>query len=296
MRPLAEFIMRGRSQALIMAVLSCGTSYFYWFGAAVIGLVTLRKGIAEGAQILLWCLIPTVALLIWRSDFMPLATILASTATCISLRMTTSWRISLLVLMACGFIMVFAVLIFANDMLANIVELYQQALSGLQKDAAEGNSNAKELFAVLSEIPVTEYFFAGIFGLILTSSSFIACVLARWWQSILYNPGGFQQEFHRIQMSPSQAIALAVLAIICIAGGKGMFIWSAIACIPLMVSGLALVHGIMGIRGIKTHWIVLFYVLLTLIHELKLFLVLLAFVDSFVGFRQRLARTNNNTD
>lgn len=290
MRPLAEFIMRGRSQALIMAVLSCGTSYFYWFGAAVIGLVTLRKGMTEGTIILLWCLIPTVALLIWRSDFMPLATILATTAICTSLRLTMSWRVCLLVLMLCGYVMVMASLVFAGDTLTSIVELYQQALTGLQKDAAEGNSNAADLLAVLTKLPVTEKFFAGIFGLILTSSSFVACVLARWWQSILYNPGGFQKEFHRIQMSPAMAIALVILAILCIAGGNGMIIWSVIACVPLLVSGISLVHGLMGIRHLKTHWLVVFYVLLFFIHELKLFLVLLAFIDSFVGFRQRLEK------
>lgn len=287
MRPIAEFVMRGRSQALIMAVLSIGTAYFYWFGAAVIGLVTLRKGVAEGVIILLWSMLPAAALLIWLHEFMPLGTVLATTAACIALRLTISWRINLLVLMVCGYLTATALVLFADEYLASIVEIYQQFLTELQKGIGENDSNAA---AVLANIPVNEQFVAGIFGVMQTVTGFISCVLARWWQSMLYNPGGFQQEFHHIQMPPAIAIALVVLAAVCLSSGSGMISWAAIACIPLLIAGIALVHGIAGQRRLRTHWLVVFYVLLMAVDELKLFLVVLAFVDSFVGFRQRLQK------
>ena len=43
MRGLAEFIMRGRWQALGIAVLGSGSLLFGWISAAAIALVTLRK-------------------------------------------------------------------------------------------------------------------------------------------------------------------------------------------------------------------------------------------------------------
>ena len=48
MRGLAEFIMRGRWQALGIAVLGSGSLLFGWISAAAIALVTLRKGTASG--------------------------------------------------------------------------------------------------------------------------------------------------------------------------------------------------------------------------------------------------------
>ena len=46
MRGLAEFTMRGRWQALGIAVLGAGSLLFGWISAAAIALVTLRKGTA----------------------------------------------------------------------------------------------------------------------------------------------------------------------------------------------------------------------------------------------------------
>ena len=44
MRGLAEFIMRGRWQALGVAVLGSGSLLFGWVSAAAIALVTLETG------------------------------------------------------------------------------------------------------------------------------------------------------------------------------------------------------------------------------------------------------------
>ena len=39
MRVLAEYVMRGRTQAMLVTVISAGTVLFYWLGAAVLALV-----------------------------------------------------------------------------------------------------------------------------------------------------------------------------------------------------------------------------------------------------------------
>ena len=58
MRGLAEFIMRGRWQALAVAVLGSGSLLFGWISAAAIALVTLRKGTASGGWLVLWAMLP----------------------------------------------------------------------------------------------------------------------------------------------------------------------------------------------------------------------------------------------
>ena len=54
--------MRGRPQALLVAVLGSASLLFSWVSAAAIALVTLRRGAAEGAFVLLWALLPAAVI------------------------------------------------------------------------------------------------------------------------------------------------------------------------------------------------------------------------------------------
>ena len=49
MHGLANFVMRGRWQALLVTVAGAGSLMFCWISAAVVALVTLRKGAGAGA-------------------------------------------------------------------------------------------------------------------------------------------------------------------------------------------------------------------------------------------------------
>lgn len=55
MRALAEFIMRGRPQACLVALVGVIVPLI---GPASVGLVTLRKGSFEGALVALWATLP----------------------------------------------------------------------------------------------------------------------------------------------------------------------------------------------------------------------------------------------
>ncbi len=58
MKGLAEFVMRGRLQALLVIVAGAGSLLFCWISAAALALVTLRKGAGAGAWLFMWALLP----------------------------------------------------------------------------------------------------------------------------------------------------------------------------------------------------------------------------------------------
>ncbi len=60
MRALAQYVMRGRMQAVIVAAVATGSVLFAWLGAAVVALVTLRKGTNQGLYVLFWALLPSI--------------------------------------------------------------------------------------------------------------------------------------------------------------------------------------------------------------------------------------------
>ena len=291
MRALAEFVMRGRAHAAALAVLALLT--ISWLGAAIIGLVTLRKGVAEGALLMLWCLIPAVGAWLGLQDFMPLATVLSVTACCIALRLSQSWQMVALTAALGGYITATLLLNFAPDYLAAVLNTVQETYSAVFAELEKELSRTRQVSAEeLSAFQLNAVFIAGFFGVMQVIATLIACLLARYWQAMLYNPGGFRQEFHRIQLSPALATGLLGVAALCMT--QNWISWAGIAALPLLMAGIALIHGLVGVKKLQVHWLVGFYIILVSFNELKLFIVLLAVVDSFFGFRQRLLQANRS--
>jgi hypothetical protein len=282
MRRLAEFIMRGRTQALIVSCLTAGTVLFFWLGAAAIALVTLRKGAAEGLRILVWAILPAAAVLYVAREFAPLAALLGSFACAVVLRQTVSWPTTLLTASLAGLITGGVLLLFAGDYIAMIKQVVGDILVQWQAQLAEQGSS-------LSLGPPSAEFIAGVFALINALTVVVCVLLARYWQALLYNPGGFRQEFHSIRLPATLALPLVLIALACLLQGGAWTIWAYLAAVPLLVAGISLVHGMVAIKQWKTHWLVVFYSLLVLINPVKELVILAGLVDSWANFRQRPA-------
>ena len=119
----------------------------------------------------------------------------------------------------------------------------------------------------------------------------MACLaLARGWQAGLYNPGGFREEFHALRLAPRELALLVMLGVL--GGVLGLPALGMLAWVPLLVAGIALVHGVIGYKGMNGLWLVAFYVLLITTWPMILIVLLMAFIDAFADFRGRLARSH----
>jgi hypothetical protein len=280
MRGLAEFIMRGRTQALVVSCLSAGTVFFFWLGAAAVALVTLRKGVAEGLQILAWALLPAAAVLYYGMEFAPLAALVGSFACAAVLRQTVSWPATLLSASLCGLATGLVLLFFAGDYIAMIKQLVDDIFAQWQTQlAAEGDT--------LPMVAPTAEFIVGVFGLVNALTVVLCVVLARYWQALLYNPGGFGEEFQRVRLPPVMALPLLLVALACVIQGGAWLPWAYLVAVPCLVAGISLVHGLAGIKHWKGYRLVLFYSLLLLINPVKELVILAGVIDSWVDFRQR---------
>ena len=90
MRPLAEFIMRGRTQATLVVVLGAVVPLLYWMTAAGGSLVLLRRGPAAAAGVLVWALLPALFWL-YLGDASIVLVLLGSTLLAAILRQSLSW-------------------------------------------------------------------------------------------------------------------------------------------------------------------------------------------------------------
>ncbi|WP_148861846.1 hypothetical protein [Marinobacter fonticola] len=281
MRALAQFAMRGPLQASGVAAVATAVPLLFWIGAAVVGLVILRLGLSQGLNVGLWALLPALGWSWFGNDPTALFVLVQVVVMVAVLRTTTSWEKTLLtgsgLALATGVLLPVLFPQLLKDLVDTGVAFYRQYNPDV----------ASELGGRLEEVVgrVMNASMAGTYLLI----AVVVSLLARSWQAKLYNPGGFRTEFHALRLGrPVAVLCVAAMIIAPVLGVNPVLVsWS--AGLPLLVAGLAMIHGIVGIRKMSVQWLVLFYIALVLLSpSLMLLLLLLAFVDSWLNFRGRI--------
>ncbi len=276
--------MRGRAQACLVALLGVLVPLI---GPAAVGLVTLRKGSVEGALVALWASLPFVVSYFagQSSPFVAVMSILALANTLIVanvLRGTASWSLALVsdVCVAVGFVVVAGV-VFRTDlgvMMTDLTELFVSVSEQLEKDYVMPDTSS-----VLAWVAWMTAF-----------SALLGVVVARWWQALLFNPGGFQQEFQGIRLESKVGLGCLLLVILGFTLLSEFQFWLQLASIPLIVCGLSLLHYTAKVKKAGGYWLVLMYLGLFLGPVMSGLLVALGAIDSVLNLRARLVADNQS--
>lgn len=280
MRAFAEYVMRGRTQALWIAVIGASSLMFSWVSAAVLALVTLRRGPVEGVYIMAWAVLPAGFVLAVFGDTGPLGMIVGTTALAMLLRWSVSWQLTLIGASLVGAITGIGMLLLGVNYLEQLVAVFSELFAQFEAQLPQGEQ------AVELQAPgVTTI--AGMLGLMNAVSCMLCLLLARWWQSSLYNPGGFRQEFHSIRYSPQLATGLVVVMLMISTIGSDYRPWAVLFAMPLSIAGLAFIHARAAHRKLGTAWLTVFYLLWVLLDPVKLIVIGVAIADSWINFRSR---------
>lgn len=283
MLALARWLMRGLPYAVGGAALATLVPWLFWLGAAIAALVTLRKGFAPALPVIIAAALPAG---FWWSqgDVIPLASVLLVTMMAVVLRERMRWSEALLAGTFVAAAMVqFGIFSLPGDMGPMLEQLRQGSpdVDRMLTELANQGYDTQMLAAIVV---------GGVTGLVVLIASIACLALARSWQAGLYNPGGFREEFHALRLAPKE---LAVLAVLCVVGMMlGGHALAVLGWIPLLVAGIALVHGYIGLKGMNGLWLVAFYVLLITTWPTILIVLLLGLIDTFANIRARLARGN----
>ena len=276
--------MRGRLSALLVTVVGASSMLFCWVSAAVIALITLRKGAGEGAWLLMWALLPAGMLLFYAGDSGPVAMLVGTMFLALVLRTTVSLSAAILASIAVGGLTGLAMVVFGSQLLDQLVGFFAEFFVTLEQQLSQGNAEAVVL------TPPTALQVAGMLGAVSAVSSVMCLLLARYWQAALYNPGGFGEEFRELYFKPTVAAALVLPALGIYALGEQYHTWAVILVVPLTFAGLALVHARAKRRGQGKGWLTGFYLAWLILDPMKLVVVVAAIADSWIGFRQRWAK------
>ncbi len=290
MRAVAAYVMRGRSQALWVSVLSASTLMFAWIGAAVVALVTLRKGPGEGGFLLAWAVLPASFMLGVFGDPGPLGLILGTSALAVTLRWTVSLQLTLCASSAVGVITGLGMLWLGENYLQMLEGFFAEFFASLSQQLEQQGGQPVAL------APPSIGTIAGLLGLMNAMSCILCLLLARWWQALLYNPGGFKAEFHGLRYTPVVAGILVLLVLGVSSLGLEYRPWAVIFALPLSIAGLGLVHARAAYRGFGTGYLTVFYLLWVLLDPVKWIVMGLAVADSLVDFRSRWQRRPDQQD
>ena len=273
--------MRGRWQALAVAVLGAGTLFFGWISAAAVALVTLRKGVASGGWLVLWALLPAV-IAAWMSGDSGSVLLLGGTfALAAVLRTSVSLALAVVASVVVGFVSGGSLLLFSGDFLAQLVEVFQMIFKQLGESLSAGSSASVEL------TPPTELQIAGILAGGNAATAVLSLLLGRYWQALLFNPGGFRREFHALRLPRWWTLVLASLGALLWVQGAGFASWALMFVVPLSVCGFALAHAWVAASGGGKGRLAVFYALWLMFDPVKGVLLALVLVDSMIDFRSR---------
>ena len=315
MKVLAEYVMAGPRQAAI-ASLALGFLPILgpWISSAAIALVVLQVGIEKGTKILPWALVPGV-FWFYLGDPGFLMLLLTVYSAALVLHVQRSLSLALLVACCSSALLFVAVVTFLPKALDPLVtmmtqvvsssEEFREAISAAQtdedidKEVLVADINERELVeknpVSLEQNPdgkleVTIRKLAYLaFAWASALSACLVLLIGRWWQSLLYKPGAFQEEFHGLRLSLNLAFVISLAMFLLMQVSEFGYALAAMFSIPILLTGIALIHSLVKIAGMSVHWLGMFYLGLILMgHFLYLPLLIIALLDTAFDFRNRL--------
>lgn len=300
MKTLGSYILRTRihgvlavSALTLLSVLVSPLSYF--ISGAPMGLLALRKGARIGLQVACGCLLLMMlaAMTLGAQTGIPVAFMVSvwlPVILCAAiLRNTQSQGIAVMCAGAVGGLFI----VYINLTLEDIQVWWQDWFAGW-REFAPSETAALQLDQVYEFISplISAFIVSGfVFSLVAT------LLLARWWQSLLFNPGGFRKEFYSLRLPRALVFPtlLGLLALLLAPAGAPVLIRDMVILMLILYlfQGLSVVHGFVHRKSLSRIWLPALYLSFFILPHAVLLLVSGAgIVSACLGRTQQITDQN----
>jgi hypothetical protein len=282
MTGIARFIMRGPRQAVLLAVLFAAIPLLYWISAAIVALVILRQGLDKGINVLLPALLPGVAWYAVQQEFTVCLVILGTALMAAILRATSSLSYAMTASVVVG-----ALTVILLPLLSPVwVDVLRQ---GADEYAIKLQESVPQAATTLG--PWIFPMLLGGIAAMLQMFAIGALLLARNWQSKLFNPGGFSSEFQSLVL-PIWYVLVVGLVLAVGTSSAEQVSWISIVLVPLFFVGVSVIHAVVAIKQLSSQWLMAFYIsLLFFLPYMYALLIFIALLDMLFNIRKRLKDT-----
>lgn len=307
MQFLARYIMHGRVQAIgamvALAILSFIVSPLAVFTTAGVALVTLVHGYREG---LLSLVVSTIILAIFTGLVLKQPYLAIEVALKFWL---PAWILANVVLsrksMSTAIVVAAAVCLLLISVFYSLgepanywMDIIKNQLVPMMKEAGmqfKADEKTEKLWLFMSRV-MTGSVLAVFFMM-----QIMSLLLARYWQALLYNKGGFGQEFRDIRFGTVIAGISMLIVLLAIVTGSELALNLFLVVIALMlIQGLAVAHKLVHQCQLNGTWLVGLYIFIVFtlqFQALGLFVVaMLGLLDNWLNFRGRFCVQKTRED
>lgn len=301
---LAAFVMRGRMQAALLAFGFVLLSLFLHplikpfviiVSFASVALFTLRKGALDGLYVLLYATIATTAVVgLLAGD----ASVLLAMAMSCLLMWLPVWLLAMVLRTSRHLALTIEVAIFMATLgvIAFYLYLDSPTLLWQQLFAAFIDSLPQEVQVQMDRdklhegIAAWSHYMTGIFAASSLFALLFSLFLARWWQSVLYNPDGFKAEF--LNLRTGTRLAMISVLMMALAGfTTGMMAelaWNiSISLFVLyMFIGTSVLHTLLAKTTFSQYAVPMLYIVLFLVPHALLPVALVGLSDAWLNLRK----------
>lgn len=288
--------MAGRMQAVTAMVGFAVLAFIFppstLFSGAALALVTLRLGVTHGLVILcgstLTMLIISLLALgqMWTGLAYSVSQWLPLMVFALILRSTVSLSVTLQIAIALGLLAVLGVHLTIPDATQYWLQLLDQYLRPTMIQAQIPATTIDSAFEKAAQLMTGAFISSMLLSLALN------LMLARWWQSLLYNPGGFRDEFINLRLGITAAVIALALFLAALFTEIHLLTELAMVSVALFfLQGVAIVHNVSGRTKNPIIWLVGFYVVLILaLMQMLAGVCALGVIDAFTNLRARLQK------
>lgn len=308
MQKVLAYIMRGRVQAILVVsalmFMSIRMDLLSLLAGATIALVALRLGTKEGAIVTVASAIIVAVLsqVMVGIAWLGLVRVLMLGLPVLLLSLVWRQTVSIAAMMRATALIGLLIVLGITALGEPFTQAWQGHLDKMIRPALE--MAGQRSGGPITEVEIDKFIDlmtrmrSGLVASVATSTLVMVMLLGRWWQSLLYNPGGFREEFYGLQLGKWMAgITAAVMIMATVLKGSAGNValnLSGVVFLMYMVQGLALVHSLVAATSATRGWLIGTYVMLgiglVVFPPILMLLVFVAFIDTWINFRARVPR------
>ena len=291
MRSFGNYLLSSRIHAIGFISLTSIVSFY--MSSIMIALTVMRRGGVYGLQVIAGCVVFIVLVLsfinkIPYTDVLMIAlrTWLPVWCCAMVLRKTESQAAMTLTAGFFGTIFIILMYVLIDDVPVWWQHWFNTFLDAVLKGnlTADATARIEQLKSDIGQIaPMINPLIISFLVIRLIT----VILIGRWWQSRLFNPGGFRKEFYGLQL-PRPLIYLALIGIIALLIGNETqlspvrdLLWLVI--IMYLFQGISSVHRLIRKRNYSTAWLVAMYCfLVVLFPHMIVFIACIGMADSWI--------------